>query len=154
MKEHGNKITIFGELTDLNTYINKERGNKYGGAGIKKRETLKCMRYFLGKKKINQPISLSFAWYVKNKRKDPDNIAFAKKFILDGMVAAKIIKNDGFKNIHSFGGDKFFVDSKNPRVEVFIILVLNRVLYDNKPEWVHQELPPFDKLNIGNMPKF
>lgn len=38
-------------------------------------------------------------WYRKDKKHDPDNIYFAIKFILDGLVKAKAIPNDGRKNI-------------------------------------------------------
>ena len=56
---------------------------------------------------------------MQNKRKDKDNIAFAKKFILDGMIQAKLIQNDGWKEISGFT-DEFHVDKNNPRVEVTI----------------------------------
>ena len=58
-----------------------------------------------------------FAWYCKNKKVDPDNISFAKKFILDGFQDAKLIENDGFKQICCFQ-DIFHVDKDNPRVEI------------------------------------
>lgn len=111
-------VTIKGELTDLNTYIDEERGNKFGAAKIKKRETFKCQLHFK-KADIKGRIRVNYHWYSKNLRKDPDNISFAKKFILDGMVNSGFIKNDGQKQIAGFS-DTFFVDKENPRVEIFI----------------------------------
>jgi hypothetical protein len=36
-------------------------------------------------------------WYEESKRRDPDNIRVGEKFIWDGLVAAGVIKNDGWK---------------------------------------------------------
>ena len=41
------------------------------------------------------------------------------KVILDGMVEAGVIKNDGWKEVLGFR-DSFYVDKDNPRIEVFI----------------------------------
>lgn len=111
------KIIIQGELTDLNTYSNAERRNKYIAADIKKQMTDICFFHSLNKGKIKNRVHISFTWYCKNQMKDPDNIAFAKKFILDGIVKAKVIENDGWKQIKGFT-DEFEVDAINPRVEV------------------------------------
>jgi Holliday junction resolvase RusA-like endonuclease len=66
-----------------------------------------------------EKVYLKIDWYCKNKRKDTDNIAVGKKFILDGMVEAGVIKNDGWKEVLGFR-DSFYVDKDNPRIEVFI----------------------------------
>lgn len=118
------KVTIPFELMDLNRFIDIERGNKYGAAEAKKNETRKCQMIFLNAKrkgfKINNfPIELHTIWYTKDGRKDPDNIVFAKKFILDGMVNAKVIPNDGQKQIGGFV-DKIKKDKNFPRIEIEI----------------------------------
>lgn len=113
------KIIIDGELCDLNNYINAERANRYAAANIKKKETNKCKLHVKNIKCKDKDLKLKFKWYCKNAMKDPDNICFAKKFILDGMVQAKVIPNDGFKNIKGFE-DHFFIDRENPRIEVEI----------------------------------
>jgi len=113
------KLILPGNLTDLNTYINAERTNRFRGAKIKKDETERvyweCKKQKL--KLIDHEQILTFYWYCKDMKKDPDNIAFAKKFILDGMRDAGVLKNDGWKQITGFY-DMFFVDKENPRVEV------------------------------------
>jgi hypothetical protein len=38
--------------------------------------------------------SFIFKWYEENNRRDPDNVAAAKKFVLDGLVMAEIIPKD------------------------------------------------------------
>ena len=69
----------------------------------------------------NYPVSIHFDWYCKNRRVDPDNIAAAKKMILDGLVKAGILEDDGWAQINELS-DKFFVDNKNPRVVVSILI--------------------------------
>jgi len=62
---------------------------------------------------------LSFVWYCRDRRKDPDNICSAKKFIIDGLVEAGILANDGWSQIATFS-DCFEVDKDCPRVDVEI----------------------------------
>lgn len=112
-------ISIKGELCDLNTYINKERSNRFSAAKIKKDMTEKCQKAMVNiPKNYYNKIYLTFNWCCVNKKKDPDNIAFAKKFILDAMVKSHIIPNDGWNNIIGFKDDFFIVDK--PSVEIII----------------------------------
>ena len=61
---------------------------------------------------------IRFTWYEKNKRRD--NISAAgKKPILDGLVEAGVLKDDGWSVIHGLE-DRYFVDKERPRVEVTI----------------------------------
>jgi len=112
-----NTLIIKGELTDLNTYIQKERGNRYSGASTKRTNTdlvtLLCKSQKI--KKIIGSVFITFRWYCKNKKKDKDNICFAKKFILDGLVNAHVLKSDGWDSIEGFE-DEFVIDTKNPRI--------------------------------------
>ena len=114
------KLIIPGELVDLNTYISAERRNRYAGAKIKQEMTdyitLLAKRL---KTEIRTPVRLVYRWYCKDKRKDKDNVAFAKKFVQDGLVAAGVLKNDGWNDIEGFT-DEFYIDKQNPRVEVEI----------------------------------
>lgn len=66
-----------------------------------------------------QPIQLAFIYYEKRANRDPDNIVFAKKFILDGLVNAGIVPNDTQKYIKKFT-DEWVVDNKNTGVLVII----------------------------------
>ena len=115
-------MIIKNELTDLNTYINKERSNRYSGASVKKQNTSIVMWECKAQKitKARESVYITFRWFCKNKKKDKDNIAFAKKFILDGLVEAGVIKNDGWDDIEGFQ-DEFEIDAKNPRIEVEIV---------------------------------
>jgi hypothetical protein len=50
--------------------------------------------------------TIEFTWVERNRQRNPDNIASAKKFILDGLVMAKVLKNDGWGEIAGWT-DKF-----------------------------------------------
>lgn len=114
------KIVIQGQLTDLNSYIEAERSNKFAASSIKKTETTGVAWQCKLKEKIKEyPVHIDFHWYTKDLRVDPDNTAFSRKFILDGMVQAGILENDGRKQISGFS-DTFYVDKLNPRTEVVI----------------------------------
>lgn len=62
--------------------------------------------------------SCEFVWVEKNKRKDPDNIASAVKFIFDAMVTSKIIPNDTWN--YNLGWTNQFVVGKLPGVTVIL----------------------------------
>jgi len=116
-------LVIEGELCDLNKYLKVLSNNRFGGGKIKKSETERV--YWECKKQgvrpiKNYPVAISFRWYSKDKKKDLDNISFAKKFILDGLVMAKVLKNDSRKFVSEFE-DVFFIDKLNPRVQVVIM---------------------------------
>lgn len=74
--------------------------------------------------RIDKPVRLNFRWYEPNKRRDLDNICFAKKFILDALVKNEVIKTDSWQGVVGFT-DEFFLDSKIPRIEVDIKEVKN-----------------------------
>ena len=91
------------ELLTLNEYINIERRNKFAAASSKKKLTsilaFEIMAH--GRKGINAEslYDIEIKWYRVNKKHDSDNVFFGVKFILDGFVKAKILKNDGRKNV-------------------------------------------------------
>lgn len=117
------KFTIEGELTDLNAYIKALNRSRWSGNDIKQQETER-VTYEARAAKLppvsRYPVRISFAWYSKNSRKDIDNVAFAKKFIMDGLVEAGVLKGDGRKHIAGFAGEEFLVDGERPRVEIVI----------------------------------
>jgi len=112
-------ITIPGRLPSANEYINDSRGNKYKSAKVKKNLTESIAALIINKSKgvKFKRVFVKFKWIEKDKRRDPDNIAFAKKFILDAAQLAGLIENDGQSQINGFV-DEFDFDSDNPRVEV------------------------------------
>ena len=116
------KFTIPGTLPGLNEYINAERGNRYQAAKLKRQTEdmiVMCIWEQMPGVEISEPVHIEYTWYEPNKRRDKDNIAFAKKFVQDALVKAGVLENDGWQEIVSFE-DRFGVDKVNPRVEVII----------------------------------
>lgn len=93
-----NALRIDCDFVYLNEYIDRERTNRMIASSIKKKLTNAVMEQALYAN-CNRPkrqVDMVFTWHVKG-RHDSDNIAFAKKFVLDGMVKAGILENDNPK---------------------------------------------------------
>ena len=102
----------------MNKYWAANNANKWAGANAKKEQTLIVRLAAHGVEPVETyPLIVSIAWYEKNKRRDPDNIVSAKKFILDGLQEAGVIENDGWAQIAEFR-EAWHVDKDNPRIEV------------------------------------
>ncbi len=115
-------LVILGELTDLNKYIAELNSSRWGGNNIKQIETNRVEKEARKAKVepvLEYPVKIIYKWYSKDQRKDTDNVAFSKKFINDGLVNAKILIDDSRKYVSGFS-DEFYIDKKNPRVEVII----------------------------------
>lgn len=117
------KVT-FPELPALNEYLQVTR-SRYGySAKIKKRFTNICEKSFItqlsSNDKLQYPYEFVFVWYAKNKRKDPDNISFAHKFVFDGMQKSGFMENDNWSHILGIS-DFYLLDKDNPHVDMYII---------------------------------
>ena len=98
-------VTIRGKLPSLNEYIEAERTNRHIAAKIK-RETDKLICWQIKHmEEIRTKIRIRFVWYETTKRRDPDNVCFAKKFILDAMQKCGKLKNDNPAWIAGFSDD-------------------------------------------------
>ena len=115
------KFVINGRMAGLNDYTNACRGHRSLGAQIKKNETEKAMWAIKAAhlKSFEKPVSVSIRWVEKDRRRDPDNVTFAAKFIMDAIVGAGIIPDDSQKWVRSITNE-IAVDKDNPRVEVHI----------------------------------
>lgn len=115
-------LLIQGSLPNLNDYTKACRSNKFAGAEMKKKAE-RIITYYIKQQlkdvSIKGKARLAFRWYEANKRRDLDNICFAKKFILDALVSNEVIFADSWKGVVGFT-DEFFVDKTNPRIEVDI----------------------------------
>lgn len=97
-----NIIEIPFRLPSLNEYIDKCRYNKYS-ANDMKQNVQNDIAYYINKlPNYDKPIKIHFHWVEENKRRDLDNICFAKKFILDAMVKCGKLKNDNRKYVYGF----------------------------------------------------
>ena len=96
------KVEIPIKLPSLNEYINICRGNKYRANSYKTDIENQIGWYLIRVPKFNNPVWLHFHWVEANKKRDIDNIAFAKKFILDEMVHMGILHDDGWQYVAGF----------------------------------------------------
>lgn len=120
------KFTIPGRLNGLNEYTSANRTNPYMGGKMKKdneNAVIWEIRQQLKGVHINKPVILKYDFYEPNKRRDLDNISsFAMKVIQDSLVKTNVLKDDGWDEILGFT-TQFYLDKKNPRIEVTIVEV-------------------------------
>lgn len=117
------KFTIPHRLPGLNEYTAANRGNKYAGASLKSSAEaliLHSIRQCVVRetKPLQPPVIVKFTWYEKTKRRDKDNVAFAKKFILDAMQKAGILANDNNAYVAGFADSFVYGDGEGVVVEV------------------------------------
>lgn len=118
---------INAKLPSLNEYIAKINNNRHTGNKFKQ-ETEELIQWAIKSAKIKKmiqptckPCIVHFEWHEKTRRRDCDNIASAKKFILDALQKENIIPNDNQKYIKGFT-DTFVKDTKD-----FVIVRLKEV---------------------------
>ena len=91
-------------LPSLNEYTRACRTNAYVGAKMKSdiEEQLMWAIKAQGIKRPNGRVLVRFVWREKTKKRDLDNIAFAKKFILDAFVHMGVLEDDSQKYVVGF----------------------------------------------------
>lgn len=113
---------IEGQLPSLNEYIRAERSTKYAASTMKHSWQNYIIAYIVKAKvrKVKVPVNLVYRHYVKDRRRDRDNIAaLVHKFTQDALVMAGILKDDGWDYVlNSY--DTWHIDRKHPRIEVLI----------------------------------
>lgn len=118
-KKH--KFEIDKRLMGLNEYTDANRNNKYYGNKKKQEEQqyiIWSIKSQLGNLKIDKPVIGHFTWIEENKRRDLDNICFAKKFILDALVQAGVLKDDNRKIVTNFTDSFEYADKSKVIVEL------------------------------------
>lgn len=104
------------DFVDMNSYINIERSNRYAAAKIK-REEKEFIVWTVKKRYLGAyPVTLTVRPHFKDKRRDLDN--FRLKGLIDGLVAAGVIKNDNLNCINKIVIEPVFSDEIG--VEVII----------------------------------
>ena len=96
------RIRIGAKLPSLNEYIDICRKNPYGAADFKRQIEDRIALYLIPLPPIQKPVRIHFHWVEENKRRDLDNVAAAKKFILDAMVKKGKLKNDSHEFVVGF----------------------------------------------------
>lgn len=102
-------LWVPGPLPGLNEVIAAAKG--FGGRGIAYARMKREWTHLVKNRAIAErlkPVSrahFAFRWQCGDRRHNPDNIAAAKKFILDGLVVAGVIANDGWNEVAGFSDD-------------------------------------------------
>ena len=113
------EIEIPYKFPSLNQYINECRKNKFAGAKMKKQIQYDISFFIARLPRFENPVRINFTWIEENKRRDLDNVAFAKKFILDALVENGKLKDDNRRFVTAFSDD--FKYEKKPGVLLKII---------------------------------
>ena len=113
-----NKVIIPFRLPSLNNYILECRKNKYAGANMKKKVEKDIMIFINKLPNYTNPINIHFHWVEENKRRDLDNVCFAKKFILDAMVKYGKLTDDNRKYVYAFTDSFEYSDKAKVILEV------------------------------------
>lgn len=117
------KLVLPIRLHSLNEYIESCRRNPYQGAQMKRidQQTVEWnIRSQLRGVRFRKPVRMSYTWYEKNRKRDPDNVSsYGRKVIQDALVSCGVLKDDGWSCISGFS-DEFGVDKKSPRIEIII----------------------------------
>ena len=118
------KLVFPGKLPSLNEFISACNKNPKAGGRMKWEDQNKVewfIRSQLRGVRIKKPVTMLYTWYEPNRKRDLDNISsYGRKVIQDALVHCGVIHNDGWKQILGFS-DRFYVDRKEPRVEVVIM---------------------------------
>ena len=113
-----NIYTINMKLPSLNEYVNACRINRYAGADMKRKIEEKIAVFLKDMPQYEKPIKIHFTWIEGNKRRDLDNICFAKKFILDAMVKSGKLKDDNRRHVTAFTDSFEYGDETSVILEV------------------------------------
>lgn len=94
------------QMPTQNEWNRLQRANKYA-ANTVKRDAMHSLMYEIrdqSERKVLEPIRLLFHFnFVRmNRRVDPDNIDWQRKFVLDAFVLARYIPNDNWDYVGGF----------------------------------------------------
>ena len=98
-------VEIPYKFPSLNDYVFACRSNKFAGASMKKKIQKDIAPYIQPIPFCDRPVRIHFLWIEKTKRRDYDNVAFAKKFILDALQENGKLENDNRKWVRGFSDD-------------------------------------------------
>jgi len=112
------QYVICMKLPSLNDYVRMCRSNKYQAAKYKRDIENMIGFYLIKMPKWEKPIRINFTWIESTKRRDLDNIAFSKKFILDSMVKTGKIKDDTREYVVGFSDSFVYGEKTKVIVEI------------------------------------
>lgn len=114
-----NTVMIHGKLPTANEYIDACRKNRYAAAKMKREAENLIMGQAFRLMKITKKVTIRLVWFEETRKRDPDNVAFAKKFILDALQRIGKLQNDNSRWIAGF--EDAFVYGKGQGVLIEVI---------------------------------
>lgn len=113
------RIIIPGRLVGLNEYTRACRAHRAMGARLKREQTELVAWYARSAslRRHERPVEVTCEWHERDARRDLDNVAFAAKFVLDGLVMAGVIAGDDQAHVTGIE-HRFLVSPDWPRVVV------------------------------------
>ncbi len=112
-------FSIDGTLPSLNEYMDAANANRYAAAHMKRDAQARIRAALIDPPRFKGAVTVEIAWHCPNIRKDKDNVAFAKKFILDALQEAGVIENDSWKLCTPYDVG-FNVNRENPHIVVCV----------------------------------
>jgi len=122
------RIVLNIDFPSLNHVINEAKKGGRGMAYSKMKNELTTKVRLIannqyksaGSPVFSENVSFLFEWYSKDARRDPDNIEFGTKFILDGFNKLGLFKDDSYKYTSGLKIHKHYIDKKFPRVVIYM----------------------------------
>jgi len=112
------QLWVDGPLPGLNEIIDAAKGSGGKGMAYAKMKRAWTDTVWALAKQARLPrfpgkVSMYFEWLERDKRRDPDNIAAGgRKPICDGLVAAGVIRGDGWKFVNHWTDNWMLASSK------------------------------------------
>lgn len=118
MEQKVYKLTVPGEFPGMNEIVAASKAHPMAYANMKDEHT-EAVEWVAKAARVPtmERVEVHCHWVTKNRRRDPDNIAAAAKFVLDGLVKAKVLPSDGWRHVAGIK-HTFATDRNNPRVEI------------------------------------
>lgn len=110
------RLEIPYKFPSLNEYTQACRTNAYAGASMKKKVQRDIGLIINTLPVFTKPVVIDFLWHEGSGRRDPDNVAFAKKFILDALVECGKLKDDNRKVVTAFRDKIYWTNDKEWKV--------------------------------------
>lgn len=112
------RFEIPGTLPTLNDFLSSSQHRNYSNK-IKRETQDRIISCLDDAPKFNSSVWVYFIWIRPDMRCDKDNVSFAKKFILDALQEAGVIKRDSWKMATPYTAG-YKVNKLNPRTLVYI----------------------------------
>ena len=115
------KFSIGHRFPSLNEVIAaaKVTGRGYVYSAMKKKNTNAVVESIPDVDFVFSTVFLAIRWFEKTRRRDPDNVAFGIKFILDGMCKKGIIKNDNYRTVAGWTNKFYYGESDKVEVNAY-----------------------------------